>query len=141
MFAFGISMFGVVVLAGWGTIKLVRASAHKRYNKTDATIVKCDMELINLYSQGPDMYCVNVVYRYEVEGRSYESTRLTSTGIDCYAGSARVYCIRFAKDSVHPTYFNPADPSESVLIRSRTWPAYLMLGLAVLGGWLAWLQV
>lgn len=86
-----------------------------------------------------------VLYRYAVAGRQYESANVSyERGIgpkhELYDPS---YAVRYPAGTVVRVAYNPADPAEAVIDRTRDPIATVCVGLALLvgfGGYQIWLR-
>lgn len=97
------------------------------------------------------VYLPRILYAYEVGGHDYQSRRFSYFG-GAYSSDAeaRQLIERYPVGSIQTAYFDPRDPAQSVLNRSRpsAWwkhfwfPAlFLFTGfLGLFGGWRGWLR-
>lgn len=99
---------------------LLRVQAAKRWEATPCVIVSSRVQ--SHRDDDGTTYSVDILYRYEVDGRKYQSNRYGFMGGSSsgYEGKQRIV-------SNHPPgqeatcYVSPDDPTDAVLNRSHTW--------------------
>jgi hypothetical protein len=128
----GIGFFAVFLVTGLGLLAFFVWPIYKSViARTSWTEVPCEIvsSSVGSHSDGDGTtYSVDVVYRYTVGGRSYESERYrflqgSSSGYD---GKAKVV-ESLPEGSVTTCRVDPADPAEAVLFTGWSWAHLLIL--------------
>ncbi len=80
------------------------------------------------------LYCPMIAYEYEVDGHHYMQNRLLMGGPVSSRSRSRVqkWVDRYPEGSAVKIYYNPADPSESVLERKANGPVMILWGMAAI---------
>jgi hypothetical protein len=111
LITFGLSFAGV------GIKNLIEASASRDWPSTPANIISAE---VKTGSGGPrnssTRYTPRITYRYTVEGQSYTSDRAAFV-YSSSSDKARAFIRRFPPGAQVPAYYDPADPTEAVLVR------------------------
>jgi Protein of unknown function (DUF3592) len=93
--------------------------------------------------EGADTYSLEVSYRYEVRGKEYFSNRYRYKAMSTNDGFAHRMSEELYEGVSIPVYFNPARPSEAVLVRGMegidlfTILFITPFNMVMLGGWWA----
>lgn len=95
---------------------------------------------------GPDVkFDVLIRYEYEVEGKTYESTRITFAGLGLgfmEEPAARELLKRYGPNDEIEVHYNPDNPSEATLETGVVWWMYLVIAVTSLvtlfTAWTAW---
>jgi hypothetical protein len=120
---FGLIFLGVGAAFGFFSVRtLLRAEAMRAWRETPATVLACSLD-VSRGSKGGSTYRVSASYRYEADGRSHTSDRVTfHSGSDNIGRfHHRVHAaLEACKRNNQPTtcWVNPADPTEAILIRT-----------------------
>ncbi|MCB0343640.1 MAG: DUF3592 domain-containing protein [Bdellovibrionales bacterium] len=118
----GVIFFGVFFLVGLGTGYPLLVRPFEKYQDSKKWLVlDCKVESSNVRSHSSDdgtTYSVDILYRYEVQGRQYKSNTYdfiggSSSGYE----SKRKIVNEHPKGKKVPCYVNPNDPAEAVLDR------------------------
>jgi len=135
----GISLLFVVVgaaFAGLGGVMVAR-EYHRlsTWQPVQATVLGTHVD-VNSDSDG-ETYKPVVDYRYRVGGQTYTSRRTLPTGEGRSGRWAYRVIARFNVGGTYTAWYDPADPSDAFIVRSRSIiaPVFTIIGLvAVLGG-------
>lgn len=122
----------VFVLYLWGSYE--RAKAMEAWTEVPCMVVASSLEDGGLNQRGLPKYLVSVRFRYEIDGRAYESERLrrlTVEASDRRKAEARLRPYPEGLETV--CYVDPADPSMAVLERDSRGALYSI--------WFPWLFV
>lgn len=95
--------------------------AHQIFVPVSAVVIDAKVETRGspASTHGASFY-PRVIYRYEVDGRAYESSRYFFAGLGwADHSSAQAQIERFSKGAAVQAYVDPENPSESVLERSK----------------------
>ena len=136
---FALAGTGIIGLGLW---PLLRSAQSTSWTQIPAHIQEASVEVTSDSESGPTYRLVGR-FRYDYEGRQFESTRL-----HFYLGSDSLSDFHLSKleelkpfirsDSMFPVFVNPSDPKDAVVFRDIRWGAitgYLLFGLvfAVVG--------
>lgn len=133
-----IAVVGLLLFWAGAGFAHLKGSAEQRWPVTTATILHSalveerSMECDDL-PRGCSVYRPEVRYRYEVEGRTYEGTRLSSSS-SAYTGDearARRWIAPFAVGARVPVHVDSGNPNNSVLAPGMS---PVLLGALVIGG-------
>jgi hypothetical protein len=117
-----LAFFGVVVLIFVLAVAVKAYEVRKaaRWPMTMGTIVKSESGFELKRTAGGDMpvnrRVANIAFEFKVGGRSYTGTRFTLAEITAEEDVPQVLA-RYPKGKTVPVYYNPADPTQSVLER------------------------
>jgi hypothetical protein len=128
MTVFGVLMSLVFIAIGLGLLyyaRSVSAKAQQSLSWPQAEGVIAHSAVLRQMQQNSSStnvatYKADVVYRYKVQGRDYSSERLTLADFSSTAGRAQGIVDRYADGAPVTVYYNPVDPSDSVLERGAT---------------------
>ncbi len=116
----------VMLLAGIGLIMLGRnaskkAKASQSWPTTQGVVVAVSIKATT-DNDGNDTYTPIVRYRYEVNGKTYESQRLAFGGQTSFSNNfeAEDFLKSYQENAPVTVYYNPANPSEAVLDTSTS---------------------
>lgn len=115
-----------LVVPSWQNIR----GSHKAstWSQTTATVIRS--KAIESYSQGRNHTIYDFEYRYRVDDREFTSSRYS---FRFASGDQRVAVKRHDVGHEITMYYDPANPSQSVVDRDSTaWWNYLVLSLVVL---------
>lgn len=115
----GLALAGSAVIVG--ALREVRkAAATRRWSSTDGTVIESTVE--KEFDDGT-YYHLKLTYRYEVDGKSYVSSRLRAqpSSVWSWAWPARHTASRYKVGSSVRVYYSAAEPHESVLERGISW--------------------
>jgi hypothetical protein len=134
MWAFVFFASGLAVLIyGIGLVRDARACAH--WPKVEGRVTSAEAQVV-AKEKNKTTYAPNVAYTYVVDGKRYESSRLTLVPRN-YVGLQQVQAV-LAAYPVHGTvsvFYDPRDPANCVLVSVATgteW-AYPIGGLLLMG--------
>lgn len=120
----GVALIVALPVALWFALSQIsNAKASTSWPTVNARITKSEVEE-RRGRRGRRTYHANIEYAYSVDGKSYTSDRISygGTGED-----AEETVARFALGSTHEARYDPANPSESVLVPGVTIFTYLIL--------------
>lgn len=120
----GAFLFGVVWVGGWtaGTLffdytfigGMIAQIVATNYPATTGTITESQVQS---HSTGDGTnYSAAIKYEYQVDGESYSSDQVRYNYTNAGRSYAESHSGRFAKDAQVTVYYNPAAPSDAVLI-------------------------
>ena len=91
-------------------------------------------EVTTSRSDGKTMYSPDVVYSFEVEGRSYKSSTISFGGSWSSSNSSDAYKLvtRYPVGTQVDVHYEVGAPSESVLEPGVTWKSYIVFGIGLL---------
>jgi hypothetical protein len=149
---FGPSLFSIVfILIGAGILIYARSVAAKArrslsWPSAEGVISHSAVLLRTQQTSSPTnaaMYKADVAYRYEVKGRDYSSSQITLMDYSSTAGRAEDIAARYPDGAGVSVYYNPADPSDSVLEPGSTGgiPVLSLIGWAFAAGGLFFLYM
>jgi len=120
----------------WELYKLFLGIASRRWKRTTCKIVKAYVDEHRDRETGAVDYSAHAVYAYSVQGRKFESRRLTYRATRGLIFSDALDMLRgITQGREVDAFYNPRHPSRAVLIRgvSMNNLAHLLLALALLG--------
>ncbi len=139
---FGIIFLGAGIgLSYWGYGMLQEAKASENWPSVTGTILSSDVSSHRSTSgsgskkKTSTVYEASISYKYEVDGKSYTSSRITA-GDYSSSSSKRAYRMvnKYPKGSNATVYYNPDEPYISVLEPGTTFMSYLPFGMGLLFG-------
>lgn len=147
--AYGFSIFMLaagLIITIYGLLSVFKAWSVKNWRETKGKISKSkvDSYISNTSDmEGTTMYVATIEYDYEVNGTQYEGNRVRmGMGASSSKKGAAKMVEKFYRSRVVPVYYNPVDPSKSVLERkaSRWIYAPLIMGIlmSAISGGLLW---
>ncbi|MCA9285286.1 MAG: DUF3592 domain-containing protein [Phycisphaerales bacterium] len=108
-----------------------QADAAKRFATTTGRVLESQVET-RRGSKGRTSYKARIRYEYEIDGRRYQSSRLSYFDVS----SSRTHATRLVKShpigAETPVHYDPLDPSRAVLLNTFT-AEHLAPGLILLG--------
>ncbi|WP_460165388.1 DUF3592 domain-containing protein [Thermostilla marina] len=124
-------VFGFFYLP-WATWNLWRAAACAGWIETAGTVISTEVRE-KQHSGGVDYEPV-VVYRYEVDGQAYESSRFaySASPFNRTKAEAEQIAAKYPPGAVVTVYHHPSRPEEAVLRRDVTGSNYGAVGLSLL---------
>ena len=140
-----------MLLAGVALIVLGRHAAQKArasraWPTTQGVVVATSVD-ITIDNDGNDTYTPIVRYRYVVNGKTYESKRMTFGGHTAFSNDfdAEAFLKDYPVNAPVTVHYNPADPAEAVLDTSASNGRALMfiggffvfIGLALMVGYVS----
>ena len=130
---------GLVSAFGGNQIeKIKKAHLSTLWPSSEGKIISSEVESKTSSTRGvghgySTSYFANIAYEYSVGGKKYTYKRISYGD---YGSSDRVRTERiinsYSKDEMVRVYYNPADPSESVLERGASLPTYIPLGIGII---------
>jgi hypothetical protein len=105
-------------------IELIRSNDFK---KTTGNIIKA--EVIDKSGRNPTS-TFKVNYTFKVGDHSYTGHRVSFYDNNTYRG-ARSYAQRFPIGTEVPVYFDPQNPTESVLLPEVSWVTWVLVGISL----------
>ncbi len=140
LFVFGLVFFLAGMIPGYIAIStLIQSIQSSGWTPVAATILNAELNV----SHGEDSttYSVSGRYRYQIDGQTFESTRVSfdtgSDNIGDFHHQTHALLERHRQSGEPLTaYVDPDDPSEAVLIRNMRWGlfAFMMLFPLLFGG-------
>jgi hypothetical protein len=128
-------------LTSWQIVELWRARASTSWPTVGGMVL--DAEVVATPSDRPHHpdYEAAVRYRYVVEGRTYEATRVYFGPMELNPADAKSYVKRYSPGTAVTVHYNPAHPSQAVLQAGASAANYVAVGvsLAFLTAALVWL--
>jgi hypothetical protein len=121
-------------LVVFGLFELAREELSLRvWKSVQGTIVDSRTEWLEKKNNLGPQLTVKVRYRYPVEGRDYESTRLTTGEPVLFYGvqEAAEFRKRFPPGARVTVFYAPSDPSQATLIAARSSGPWILLGFGV----------
>jgi hypothetical protein len=113
----------------WNRLSQARATAD--WKAVSGTVAKVGIE--TTWSSGQTQYLPRVTYRFEHEGTSHTGNRITPRDLTCGSRSkAEELITAYSPNSEVTVYYNPEDPTQSVLQPGAEGTDYLLLGFPVL---------
>lgn len=113
---FAIFILAGVTMAGFGIHNIVQAHESRNWLSTDGSITFSDIERRS-GSKGGSSYAPSVRYQYTIQGKQYEGS-MVAIGLK-HVSAGRSFAERIIKKYPQgkslQVFYNPADPSESVL--------------------------
>ena len=124
---FGIAITVAVPFMAYFTIKNYRtASSSNSWPQAQATITR--FHITEEPRKGVAYYRPNVEYRFSVEGKDFNGTRLAFHGYDSpIRSNIEEMGVKYAPGTQHAVYYDGADPTQSVIERGVSWLVYLAL--------------
>ena len=122
----GLALAGSALIVGaLGEIR--KAAATRRWLSTDGTVIESNVE--TEFNDGT-YYRLKLTYRYEVDGKSYVSSRLRAqrSAVWAWAWPAQHTARRYKVGCSVRVYYSAAEPHESVLERGISWRRLAALG-------------
>ena len=108
-------ILGGAVLSFWTIRGIFKARAIAHWPTVEAKITECDFEA-DSDGEGGHTYEVIVKYRYNVQGREYESDKIhPAYAASSFAGHRKLH-ERLENATVVVAHYNESDPSESYLV-------------------------
>lgn len=141
-----VGFFGVFLVAGLGFTAVFAFPAYRVLQARSWDPVPCEILESRVATHSGDdgnTYSVEIRYRYEAWGATYEGDRYTFLGGSSsgYDGKRRVV-ERFPAGSEATCWVNPEDPADAVFRRGFTWTYLIglfpLVFVAVGGGGVAW---
>lgn len=132
---FGWVFIGVGGLVFWfiAAGPIANAIASRSWSEVPCQIISSRVQTHD--GDDGDTYSVDILYRYEVDGRTYRSSRYNFIG-----GSSSGYnrkrdiVKKYAPGSTHTCFVDPGEPAKAVLVRSLGWGILLaLIPLAFIG--------
>lgn len=122
---FGLPFAAVGTFMGWMAVSTVwRSYEMSSWTEVPATILEARLE--SHAGDDSTTYSVKARYRYELDGRSYESTRVSLHGGSDNIGHyhqklARILESHLVSGEPYPCFVDPRDPSQAILDRRPRW--------------------
>lgn len=118
---FSALLIGIVL---WGQARQMQA--HRTFHPTQGKIIENRLET-STGGRTPSTHPL-IRFRYEVNGRSYESTTLSLGGKTFGGrGDMSAYVSKYPRGATVEVYYDPADPSVAILDRTVDSVAYPLL--------------
>lgn len=133
-------------LVGWGMVELYKQeSAAWQWRRTEGTVLEAKVISRYLRTNPPRPPLVpRLRYRYEVAGREFESTQVTTGDPLVFATTdeGEAFLARHRVGDTVPVLYQPEAPEQATLIVSRDGGCWILLGFGVptllLTAYLAW---
>jgi hypothetical protein len=122
----GLALAGSALIVGaLGEIR--KAAATRRWLPTDGTVIESNVE--TEFNDGT-YYRLTLTYQYEVDGKSYVSSRLRAqpSAVWAWAWPAQHKARRYKVGCSVRVYYSAEEPHESVLERGISWTRLAALG-------------
>lgn len=116
-------IIGLVIMALGGK-SLLKASASESWPTTKAVVKSSEIESYYDRESRNTTYGAEVIYEYVVDGNEFVGDRVKFGKVASDYEDANYYLKKYPKGKSIVTYYNSADPSESILepgIHSSTW--------------------
>lgn len=119
-------------LGGMALSSTITKAHHARSWQETTAEVKSTTVKAHSGSRGGVLYAPEVVYTYLIDGVSYTNNQLsTFEGQSSNFNAEKAKALQYHPEQVITIYYNPDDPSESVIERATSVP-FVLLGLLVL---------
>src|SRR5262245_27684128 len=118
---------------GFGLYELAREELSiRQWEKTQGTVVESQTEWLN-HKEGAAPLRVHVRYRYTVEDREYESSRITTGEPVFFHGvqEAAAFRKRFPPGAPITVLYAPYAPSQATLFAERSSGPWILLGIGL----------
>lgn len=144
----GLALFGLIFAAFgaffiWMTVvsPMRQSKAAQSWTKTECTIVKSKVEFHS--DDDGTSYSPDIKYEFELAGQVIQGDRHSFARWSSTHQWAKEIVKKYRPGEIHPCFYNPDDPQESVLDRELNWPVgdlimtliisgiFLLIGLAV----------
>ncbi|MBX6364792.1 MAG: DUF3592 domain-containing protein [Gemmatimonadetes bacterium] len=111
------------------------------YRPAPAYILSATVEQVRATgAKRTDTYLPVVRYHYQVDGRTYQGTRVTPLGESRGREWAQRLTEHFPPGALAVAYYDPADPGTAFLVRQRSFIPYIVIAcpllLLIAWGWL-----
>lgn len=131
-------IFFVIVALGffyWGWTAHSKSKATSSWQSTDGQVVSVTITPYTSKtgtgtgSRSTQQYAVEPVVRYSVDNKTYESREVRFHAVASFTKleEAEKFKNRFREGSVVPVYYNPGDPTQSVLIPGTTAEGFILI--------------
>jgi hypothetical protein len=126
---FGIFALAGLFLSGLILVSFARGVRPYFWKATPCTIIESHPATDTLEPTSKSAEPIVIRYRYEVDGRSHDSTRLDSGGIKESLNSREIQRLlfKYEADTNSLCYVNPGNPDEAVLRRVPLWTGFFIL--------------
>ena len=132
--------FGSMIFLGVGLWMINKGMQSENWEKGTATITSSEIEKTESkskdaqgFTQTSTSYGVSVKYSYTVEGGNYEGNTVGfGTMSHNERSDAQDELKSYPKGKTIDVYYDPEDPSDSVLNKGVFWPMYIMIVVMVI---------
>ena len=132
--------FGSMIFLGVGLWMINKGMQSENWDKGTATITSSEIEKTESrskdaqgFTQTSTSYSVTVKYSYTVEGRNYEGNTVGfGTMSHNERSDAQEELKSYPKGKTIDVYYDPENPSDSVLNKGVFWPMYIVIFLMVI---------
>ena len=132
---------GIALFVYWGKPTLEKAQASKNWPTVSGVVKSSEVTVDHTRSgkKNKTMYSPEIAFAYEVDGRSYVSSKIGVSSNWSSSDSSSAYQItsKYPAGEAVEVAYDPADPSYAVLETGAGWATYFIYylgpGLAVLG--------
>lgn len=131
-------------LLGAGALRAQRILASQGWPETDGVVVTSDLQR-GVLREGGLKYQYQILYRYTVNGTTYQSKRLSFGGRKSDHSSGQLLLSTYPNGHLVSVHYNPTNPALAVLETGRSWRGFqqLVYGmvlacLGVAGFWRRW---
>mgnify|MGYP001039386955 CR=1 FL=1 len=130
-----ILVIGVVLLVVFGR-NVIRGRASQNWPTVPGTVLYTGMETYESTDDDGSItttYGATIQYNYAVAGQSLEGNRRTFTDVRTSSRRrAEQILAKYPQGSAISVYYDPENPTESVLETGVSWSAYALLALAAI---------
>lgn len=131
---------GGLIFLGVGLWAINKGMQSENWDKETATIISSEIERKQSSSKGPQgvtktstSYSVRVKYSYTVEGSNYEGNTVGfGTMSHNEKSDAQEELKSYPKGKTIDVYYDPENPSDSVLKKGVFWPMYIVIAVSVI---------
>ena len=132
--------FGSMIFLGVGLWMINKGMQSENWDKGTATITSSDIEKTESrskdaqgFTQTSTSYSVTVKYSYTVEGSNYEGNTVGfGTMSHNERSDAQEELKSYPKGKTIDVYYDPENPSDSVLNKGVFWPMYIVIVVMVI---------
>lgn len=131
---------GSLIFLGFGLWAINKGMQSENWDKGTATITSSEIEKTESkskdaqgFTQTSTSYSVRVTYAYTVEGSGYEGNTIGfGTMSHNEKSDAQEELKSYPKGKTIDVYYDPENPSDSVLKKGVFWPMYIMITIMVI---------
>jgi len=129
--------FGSIIFLGFGLWAINKGMQSEDWDKGTATVLKSNIEKSESkskdargFTRTSTSYSVRVTYSYTVEGNNYEGNTVGfGTMSHNERSDAQEELKSYPQGKTIDVYYNPENPSDSVLKKGVFWPMYIVIAI------------
>ena len=121
---------GGFFLLFYATPRLIEGLSARSWPEAPVRLISTEVVEVDLGGQGPGTkrwFAVQLAYEFEAGGRTYRGHRIGLWNERWLRPKAKEMAIAYASDPALKVYFNPSDPTHSLLDRSVEGGTWLMV--------------